>query len=101
MRYAHHGKAYELTTDANGNFDVLKDAKMAKDFADVNDRKEYTIKEEYVMGDDPTMMKNLNWQMLKFKEDKYTPDASSHFEGKLKFEFKNDVLHISGKLNKK
>lgn len=101
VRYAHHGKAYQLTTDANGNFDVLQGAKMAKDFADVNDNKEYTIREAYLIGDDPTMMKNLNWQLLNLKSDRYTQDASHHFEGKLKFEFKDSVLHISGKLYKK
>lgn len=101
VRYAHHGKAYELTTDKDGNFDVLQNSKIAKDFADANEHKEYSIREEYLIGDDPTSMKNLNWDILNFKEDKYTADAPHHFEGKLKFEFKDNVLHISGKLYKK
>lgn len=101
VRFVHHGKAYELTTDANGNFDVLQGGKIAKDFADVSENKEYTIKDEYLIGDDPSMMKNLNWDALNFKEDKYTADAAHHFEGKLKFEFKDNVLHIYGKLHKK
>ena len=102
MRYAHHGKAYELITDSNGNFDVLKDAKIATNFADKNDDGEYVIKDEYLIeGGDALSMKDLDYSRLVFNPDKYISDAEYHFEGTLKFSFKDNVLHISGKLYKK
>lgn len=102
VRYAHHGKAYELTTDANGNFDVLKDAKIAVNFADKNDDGEYVIKDEYLVeAGDSLSMRDLDYSKLAFNPDKYTSDAEYHFEGTLKFSFKDNVLHISGKLYKK
>lgn len=101
VRFAHHGKAYELVTDANGNFDVLKDAKIAKDFAELDENKQYIIKDEYLLEGDASMMKNLNWEALPFKEDKYSEGAQYHFEGTLKMEFENNVLHIHGSLVKK
>lgn len=102
VRYAHHGKAYELVTDNNGNFDVLKDAKIATNFADKNDDGEYVIKDEYLMeGGDALSMRDLNYSSLNFNPDKYTSDAGHHFEGSLKFSFKDNFLHISGKLYKK
>jgi len=102
VRYAHHGKAYELITDNNGNFDVLKDAKIATNFADKNEDGEYVIKDEYLMeGGDALSMKDLDYSRLAFNPDKYASDAEYHFEGALKFSFKDNVLHISGKLYKK
>ena len=102
VRYAHHGKAYELITDSNGNFDVLKDAKIATNFADKNDDGEYVIKDEYLIeGGDALSMKDLDYSRLVFNPDKYISDAEYHFEGTLKFSFKDNVLHISGKLYKK
>lgn len=101
VRYVHHGKAFELNTDATGAFDVLTGSKMAKDFAVEDEHKEYTIREEHLMGGDATLMKNLNWESLTFNPDKYTSSSPYHFEGKLQFEFNNNVLHIYGKLHKK
>lgn len=102
VRYAHHGKAYELVTDSNGNFDVLKDAKIAVNFADKNADGEYVIKDEYLVeGGDPLSMRDLDYSRLVFNHDKYTSDAEYHFEGLLKFSFKDNVLYISGKLYKK
>jgi len=102
VRYAHHGKAYELVTDSNGNFDVLKDAKIATNFADKNDDGEYVIKNEYLIeGGDALSMKDIDYSQLIFNTDKYASDAEYHFEGLLKFSFKDNVLNISGKLYKK
>jgi len=101
VRYVHHGKAYELTTNEKGDFDVLTGSKIAKDFAIEEEHKKYTIKDEYLIGDDPSLMKNLNWDMLTFNPDKYASNSPYHFEGKLKFEFSDNVLHIKGKLQKK
>ena len=102
VRYAHHGKAYELVTDKKGRFNVLKDSKIAKDFAERNEEGQYLIKAEYLMeGGDASKMKDLNWEALKFMPDQYTSDAEFHFEGSLKFTFKNNVLQIQGKLTKK
>ena len=102
VRYAHHGKAYELKTDNNGNFDVLKDAKIATNFADKNEGGEYVIKEEYLMeGGEALSMRNLDYSRLVFNPDKYISDAEYHFEGTLKFTFKDNVLRMSGKLYKK
>ncbi|MGP1438395.1 MAG: hypothetical protein ACTTKH_04925 [Treponema sp.] len=102
VRYAHHGKAYELMTDSNGNFDVLKDAKMATNFADKSESGEYIIKDEYLIdGGDALSMRDLDYTKLNFNPDKYTSDAEHHFEGTLKFSFKDNVLSVSGKLYKK
>lgn len=102
VRYAHHGKAYELVTDSNGNFNVLENAKIAVNFAEKNDDGEYVIKEEYLLeGGDALSMRDLDYSKLVFNHDKYTSDAEYHFEGTLRFSFKDDVLHISGKLYKK
>ena len=101
VRYVHHGKAYELTTDEKGEFDVLTGSKMAKDFATEVEHKKYEIKEAFLIGDDPALMKNLNWDILTFNPDKYAQNSPYHFEGKLKFEFNDNVLQIKGKLQKK
>ena len=100
VRYAHHGKAYELITNEKGEFDVLSGGKIAKEFAEKGEGHQYTIKDEYLAGDDASKMTNLNWEALTMNPDKYNSDAEHHFEGKLKFEFKNNVLHISGQLQK-
>ncbi len=102
VKFVHHGKAYILSTNEKGEFDVLTGSKIAKDFADKGETKhDYKIKPEYLVeGGDPTKMKDLKWDALTMKDDKYTSDAAFHFEGKLKFEFKDNVLSISGELQK-
>jgi len=100
VRFAHHGKAFVLTTDAKGEFDVVSGAMIAKDFAEKGEGHQYTIKDEYLSGDDASKMQNLNWQALTMNNDKYTSDAAHHFEGKLKFELKDDILSIKGQLKK-
>ena len=122
VRYVHHGKAYVLSTNDKGEFDVLTGSMVAKEFAEKGEGHQYTIKSEYLLQEvpsqqipeasaesledatpwmiDPTIMQNLNWEALTLNPDKYTPDAEHHFEGKLKFEFKDDVLRISGQLQK-
>ena len=100
VKFVHHGKAFKLSTNEKGEFDVLTGSMIAIDFAEKGEAHQYTIKDEYLMGDDATMMINLNWEALTMNPDKYSSDAEHHFEGKLKFEFQDNILHISGQLQK-
>jgi len=118
VKFVHHGKAFMLSTNDKGEFDVLTGSMIAKDFAEKGEGHQYTIKDEYLLQEnsedsmessedlleasriDPTMMQNLNWEALTMNPDKYSSDAAHHFEGKLKFEFKDNILSIKGQLQK-
>lgn len=101
IRFVHRGKAYELMTDKNGNFDPLTGAKIAKGVG-VNNDNTFTLKEEFLKeGGDPADMTALDWSKISLEADKYSPEAKYHYEGSLKFELKDGVLGVTGTLTQK
>ena len=93
--------AYELTTDNQGNFNLLTGAKIAKDIAEKTDTG-FAIKPEYLKeGGDPTKMSDLDWNKIPLKNDTFAPDAAYHYEGTLKFALKDNILTVNGALNRK
>lgn len=106
VKFVHHGKAFKLTTNAQGEFDVLTDSKIAKDVATkldekVDEENKYKIKQEFLKSGDDTDMKNLNWDAITLTDDKFSSTTTKHFEGKLKFKLENKVFTITGELKKK
>ena len=96
--FVHRGTAYELTTDKKGNFNVLTGAKIARNVGD-NNMNVFTVKPEYLKaGGDAAKMSDLDWSKVQLVNDTYSPEAAYHYEGTLKFTFKNNVLGISGTL---
>lgn len=96
--FVHRGTAYELTTDKKGNFNVLTGAKIARNVGD-NNMNVFTVKPEYLKaGGDAAKMSDLDWSKVQLVSDTYSPEAVYHYEGTLKFTFKNNVLGISGTL---
>ena len=81
VRFVHRGNAYELMTDKKGNFDILTGAKIARKVGD-NNMNVFTVKPEYL-------------------KDTFNPEAAYHYEGNLKFTFKNNILSISGIMKRK
>ena len=101
IRFARKATAYELTTDKNGNFNLLTGARIAKDITDKTDSG-YMIKKEYLKaGGDPSKMSDLDWTKIPLKKDAFSPEAAYHYEGNLKFAFKNNILTVNGVLNRK
>ncbi|MGI5089714.1 hypothetical protein GWP40_03500 [Treponema vincentii] len=101
IRFARKTTAYELTTDKNGDFNILTGAKIAKDITEKTDTG-YVIKPEYLKADgDPTKMSDLDWDKLPLKTDTFASDAAYHYEGTLKFALKDNVLTVNGTLNRK
>jgi len=49
-------------------------------------------------GGDAAKMSDLDWSKVQLVSDTYSPEAAYHYEGTLKFTFKNNVLGISGTL---
>ena len=101
IRFARKTTAYELTTDNQGNFNLLTGAKIAKDIAEKTDTG-FAIKPEYLKeGGDPTKMSDLDWNKIPLKNDTFAPDAAYHYEGTLKFALKDNILTVNGALNRK
>ena len=101
IRFARKTTAYELTTDTNGDFNILTGAKIAKDITEKTDTG-YVIKPEYLKaGGDPTKMSDLDWDKLPLKIDTFASDAAYHYEGTLKFALKDNILTAKGTLNRK
>ena len=100
VRFVHRGTAYELTTDKKGNFDVLTGAKIARNVGD-NNMNVFTVKPEYVKaGGDAAKMSDVDWSKVQLVSDTFNPEAAYHYEGTLKFTFKNNVLSITGTLKR-
>ncbi|MGP1602179.1 hypothetical protein [Treponema sp.] len=101
VRFVHRGNAYELTTDKKGNFDILTGAKIARKVGD-NNMNVFTVKPEYLKeGGDPAKMSDLDWSKITLEQDTFNPEAAYHYEGNLKFAFKNNILSISGIMKRK
>ena len=101
IRFARKTTAYELTTDKNGNFNLLTGAKIAKDITEKTDSG-YAIKKEYLKaGGNPLKMADLDWSKLPLTKDAFSPEAAYHYEGNLKCTFKNNILTVNGILNRK
>jgi hypothetical protein len=100
VRFVHRGTAYELTTDKKGNFDVLTGAKIARNVGD-NNMNVFTVKPEYLKaGGDAAKMSDVDWSKVQLVSDTFSPEAAYHYEGTLKFTFKNNVLSITGTLKR-
>jgi hypothetical protein len=101
VRYVHYGYAFELSTDSNGKFDVLKGAKYAKDFAS-NVGGEFVIKKGFVKaGGDPKKMSDLDWSKLSFVPDVKDPKAKRWYVGSLDFALNGGVFTVKGTLSEK
>ena len=100
VRFVHRGTAYELTTDKKGNFDVLTGAKIARNVGD-NNMNVFTVKPEYLKaGGDAAKMSDVDWSKVQLVSDTFSPEAAYHYDGTLKFTFKNYVLSITGTLKR-
>lgn len=100
VRFVHRGTAYELTTDKKGNFDVLTGAKIARNVGD-NNMNVFTVKPEYFKaGGDAAKMSDVDWSKVQLVSDTFSPEAAYHYDGTLKFTFKNNVLSITGTLKR-
>ena len=100
VRFVHRGTAYELTTDKKGNFDVLTAAKIARNVGD-NNKNVFTVKPEYLKaGGDAAKMSDVDWSKVQLVSDTFSPESAYHYEGTLKFTFKNNILIITGTLKR-
>ena len=101
VRFIRKTTAYELKTDKKGNFNLLNGSKCAKNIAEKTDNG-FAIKPEYLKeGGDPAKMSDLDWSKITLVEDSFNPEAAYHYEGNLKFTFKNNILSISGVMKRK
>ena len=46
-------------------------------------------------------MSDLDWSKITLEQDTFNPEAAYHYEGNLKFAFKNNILSISGIMKRK
>ena len=100
VRFVHRGTAYELTTDKKGNFDVLTGAKIARNVGD-NNKNVFTVKPEYLKaGGNAAKMSDMDWSKVQLVSDTFSPESAYHYEGTLKFTFKNNILIITGTLKR-
>ena len=101
VRFIRKTTAYELKTDKKGNFNLLNGSKCAKNIAEKTDNG-FIIKPEYLKeGGDPAKMSDLDWSKITLEQDTFNPEAAYHYEGNLKFTFKNSILSISGVMKRK
>jgi len=101
VRFVHYGTAYQLTTDAKGNFDLTTGAKVAKQICE-NVGGAFVLKPEFVKaGGDVKKMADLDWSKLTLVADARDPAATRWYEGKLAFGYKDGVLTVKGNLVEK
>ncbi|QTQ11903.1 hypothetical protein HRI96_06640 [Treponema parvum] len=100
VRFIRKTNAFELKTDKKGNFNLLTGSKIAKNVTDKKDDG-FVIKPEYLKkGGDASNMADLDWNKLPFEADAFSPEAAYHYDGNVKFTFKNNVLNIVGTLSR-
>ncbi|MDR2900336.1 MAG: hypothetical protein LBV20_02290 [Treponema sp.] len=101
IRYVHRGNAYEFRTDTNGKLDILTGCKIAAGIAD-NNNNTFVLKPAYLKpGQDPQKMSNLDWTKIRLANDKFSPTATRHYEGKLDVAYVDGILTIKGTLTEK
>ena len=99
VRFVRKTNAFELKTDNKGNFNLLTGSKIAKN---VTDKKGdgFVIKPEYLkQGGDVSNMADLDWSKIPLADDAFSSDAAYHYDGNVKFTFKDNVLRITGTLS--
>ena len=100
VRFIRKTNAFELKTDKKGNFNLLTGSKIAKN---VTEQKgdDFVIKPEYLkQGGDVSNMADLDWSKIPLENDTFSSDAAYHYDGNVKFTFKNNVLRITGTLSR-
>ncbi|MDR9860093.1 hypothetical protein [Treponema socranskii] len=100
VRFVRKTNAFELKTDKKGNFNLLTGSKIAKN---VTDKKGdgFVIKPEYLkQGGDVSNMADLDWSKIPLADDAFSSDAAYHYDGNVKFTFKDNVLRITGTLSR-
>ena len=100
VRFVRKTNAFELKTDKKGNFNLLTGSKIAKN---VTDKKGdgFVIKPEYLKaGGNAAKMSDMDWSKVQLVSDTFSPEAAYHYDGTLKFTFKNNVLSITGTLKR-
>jgi hypothetical protein len=107
IRYVHRDTAYEIKTDAEGNIDPLTSCFAVRGIAKPNaDDPEaataFAIQPEWTTsGQVSENGADFDWAKGEpaLKPDKYSDNATRHYEGKLAATFTNNVLAIKGTLN--
>ena len=89
-----------MKTDKKGNFNLLTGSKIAKNVTDKKDDG-FVVKSEYLkQGGDANNMTDIDWSKIPLEKDAFSPDAAYHYDGNVKFTFKNNVLRITGTLSR-
>ena len=100
VRFVRKTNAFELKTDKKGNFNLLTGSKIAKNVTDKKDDG-FVIKPEYLkQGGDANNMADIDWSKIPLERDTFSPDAAYHYDGNVKFSFKNNILRIIGTLSR-
>ena len=61
----------------------------------------FVIKPEYLkQGGDANNMADIDWSKIPLERDMFSPDAAYHYDGNVKFSFKNNILRIIGTLSR-
>ena len=100
VRFVRKTNAFELKTDKNGNFNLLTGSKIAKNVTD-KQGDGFVVKPEYLkQGGNAGNMADIDWSKVPLEKDAFSPDAAYHYDGNVKFTFKNNVLRITGTLSR-
>lgn len=98
--FVHRGTAYEFTA-VGGKVNVLTGFKMAPGLA-AQVGGVFTVKPEYSKtGAESTNMNDIDFSKVTWVADKFSPEASMHYEGTLAVTLKNNILTVKGTLTGK